>query len=119
MENKNWIIKGKVRQLIESDLIHHSFIYRINLTDGRWYIGRKKCSGNTINALNKYNSSNSFIKANTDQIISKTILYFTESKIDTTYYEMKEIIDSGWLDEKCLNNSILGKFYKTKISNNI
>lgn len=106
------------------------FIYKIrNKTTGQFYIGRKSLySHRTLPPLKGmkrkrkvvkesnwkyYQSSNSEVKKWNNEDIEKQILHYCKSKKALTYYEMEEQIKHNVLSEKhCLNDNILGKFFR-------
>lgn len=94
---------------------YHSFIYKICMNDGKYYIGKKQILNFTDKQIQGYNSSNVYIKENKNDIKEKTILTFVNNKIQATYFEVEFMIKYNWLDDKCLNNNMLGKIYKGKL----
>jgi len=63
----------------------------------------------------RYTSSSDVVKKHV--LLSKTILDIAYSKRELTYLETKLLFNSNALeDEKCLNENILGRFFKGNIT---
>ena len=61
----------------------------------------------------KYRSSNDDVKKWNDDDIKLEILKFCKSKKAMTYYELREIIKNDGLEsDNCLNNNIIGRFFR-------
>jgi len=111
------------------------FIYKIKKrTSAEFYIGRKSLySHRTLPPLKgqkrkrkvvkesnwkQYQSSHSEVKKWDVDEIEKQILRFCKSKKAMTYYELEEQIKHNVLHEShCLNDNILGKFYRKDLEN--
>ena len=117
-EKPSWIYNGKViDDISKTPKDSTSFIYRITLEDGRYYIGRKtmvkpKHTSGKNKGLSKgeynwksYTGSskelNSIIKTGVNY--KKEIIMFTFSRAETTYKETKEILNGALTDPNCLN----------------
>ena len=110
-----WVYK---EQIVEEEemMKHFGFAYRIELSNGQHYIGKKNVVNFTYNAINKYCSSNDTIKQNKSLISNKIILEWAESKRQLTYLETKyQFIYEVLEIEEFLNYNILGKFYRGKL----
>lgn len=73
----NWYIKNEDRIFDLTDMNNFGFIYIIKLKDDKFYVGKKQIKNFTYKNINKYNSSNEYIKKHIDDIISKEIIEFT------------------------------------------
>ncbi len=146
-KTNNWFYEGKeitsLSQMPEGTI---GFIYKIyNLDTGKYYIGRKTCSGLRKRRLtvkeklipeNKrktfiyevkessgwktYCGSNDVLKQEfkDGNKIRKEILYFCSTKAEITYMETKEILCSGALvDELSYNGWIKATIYKKYLLN--
>lgn len=112
------------------------FVYLINYTDGKKYIGKKLIRGyrrlkptlaqlairkNYVRTemvdlpFTKYEGSSKETEGHI--VLNKTILTLCDSKINLTYYEMKEMFARNvLLDETYLNKNISGKLFRGKIT---
>ena len=111
------------------------FIYKIRKpSTGEFYIGRKSLySYRTLPPLKgqkrkrkvvkesdwkRYQSSHADVKKWDSDDIEKRILRFCKSKKAMTYYELEEQIKHNVLQEShCMNDNILGKFYRKDLEN--
>jgi hypothetical protein len=110
-----WIYNNK--EVIEQPDLAIGFIYKItNLTNDRIYIGKKLF----IKYWQKYYGSSEELKADVKllghQSFKRDIIRFCNTKIDLTYYEVYYQCMHNVLTSNSYNRSILGKFYKGKIS---
>ena len=127
----DWVYNEKEVKSIDdlpNDCI--GFIYKIsNTKTNEYYIGKKNIyQRRTLPPLKgykrkrkvikeskwqSYRSSNDEVKSWNEENIKLEILRFCKSKKSLTYYELQEQIEHNvLLDEKCLNENILGKFYR-------
>lgn len=104
-------------------LAFRSFIYRITLPDGRYYVGRKnvyRCSGGKIVAESNwrdYWSSSKEVKALAASVgygaCRREILELLESTGKAGLAETRWlIVNNAMLDLKCLNGNIEGKYQR-------
>ena len=127
-----WIYKNKEINNL-SDIPNNAigFVYIIiNKETTEWYIGKKNLySYRTLPPLKgykrkrkvtkesnwlTYQSSNSTVKEWISPM--KEIIEWCNTKKQLTYREMQAIMCmSGLEDEKCLNDNILGKFFKSDL----
>lgn len=142
--NTNWIHKGEeiinINQFPKNAI---GFIYLIrNLTNGRYYYGRKTCISNskkrltlaekklpenqrkTFKIIEKENSWKSYTGSNkllnehvkAGHIIEKEIIQFCFSKAELTFYETRAIVCSEcMLTDSCYNDWISAKVYKRNL----
>ncbi len=139
-----WLTKDNIIIATAEDLPEgcFGFVYRIdNLTNGKFYIGKKQCFSNTkkkfgkrkLEAMTdkrskkyefiqkesdwaKYNGSNKELLEDIKKgdRINKTILEFGFTKYHLTYLELKHQCIEGVLEtEYCYNDNLLGKFYRS------
>jgi len=135
---KNKIIHWKYGNEIIDDICKTpegsiSFIYRITLEDGRYYLGRKtmkkpnytsgkmkgQCKGEY--SWRSYTGSSKELTALIKSGIKyeKEILKFCYSKAETTYEETKTILCSGALtDPNCFNFWIKATVYSKHLKEN-
>ena len=131
-----WKYSGKYITEI-SDMPENSigFIYKIRKKiTGEFYIGRKSLySHRTLPPLKgtkrkrkvvkesnwkEYQSSHAEVKKWDGDDIEKFILRFCKTKKAMTYYELEEQIKHNVLYEShCLNDNILGKFFRKDLEN--
>lgn len=125
----SWIYKNKeVKELADIPEGSIGFVYLIiNQETGEYYLGKKNIySQRTLPPLKgtkrkrkvikeadwvKYQSSNPTVK----QWVSpyKEIIEYCKNKKLLTYREMQALVCMSALeDDKCLNENVLGKFYK-------
>jgi hypothetical protein len=135
----NWNYKG--REITEVNMLPENavgFIYLIEFSNGRKYIGkkalfhkrtRKPLKGYKRKRVDyvesdwkKYNGSikneqfHEDFNSNRILIINKTILKVCMDKWGMTYYETKYQFETDCLVDQCYyNQNILGKFYRKKI----
>lgn len=111
------------------------FIYEVEFSNGKKYLGRKAFFHNrklpplkgykrkrkvvVESDWRKYIGSsknedlNESLKNGEITVVSKSILKFCESLWEMTYYETKHLFERDCiLDENYYNNNILGKFYR-------
>lgn len=106
------------------------FVYKItNTKTGEYYIGKKNFfSKRTLPPLKgkkrkrrvtremkwqTYRSSNDDVKEWEEEDIELEILRFCQTKKGMTYYEMKQqILHDVLADDKSMNGTILGKFWR-------
>ena len=94
---------------------YYGFIYMIEFESGDYYIGKRKFSS----GWKSYKSSCNIIKERikSGEFYRKNILCFVLTKQDSTYWELHYLISHNVLfNSNCLNDNILGKFYKGKIN---
>jgi hypothetical protein len=131
---KNWLYKET--EVTEESIPEGSegFVYKITHTPtGKYYIGKKSLwAKRTLPPLKgkkrkrrvikesdwkKYHSSNDWIKSqvkegNKDNF-KREIIQFCPSKKSLTYYELRWQMHYDVLaDDNCLNENLLGKFYR-------
>ena len=127
-----WIYRNKeVNRILDIPSGVIGFVYIIiNEITGEWYVGKKNLySFRTLPPLKgfkrkrkvtkesdwlKYQSSNDTVKSWISPM--KEILEYCYTKKELTYREMQAIICmSGLEDDKCLNDNVLGKFFKADL----
>ena len=129
-----WIYQGKVVDHIDKTPKGSiSFIYKITLDDGRYYIGRKtmvkpnytsgvkKGTPKGYYAWQNYNGSSKELLAliKGGKNYKKEILQFCFSKAETTYAETVNILCSGALtDPLCFNYWVKATIYSKHLQPN-
>jgi len=119
----------------------YGFVYELTLKDGKKYIGKRAFWSKTKKQLTKreveamenkrlkkwkyivkeskwrsYTSSSKVFGSR--DVVEKRIIRLCKDKISLTYWEMAEMIKQEVLfDDNYLNENLLGKFYKGKVSN--
>ena len=123
-----WIYKGKViDDVLKTPEGSLAFIYRITLSDGRYYIGRKtmwkpKFTSGKNKGVSKGEYPWKNYKGSSKELLSimkegkltytKDIIKFCYSKTETSYAETVEILCSGaLLDPNCFNYWIKATVY--------
>lgn len=110
-----WTYQGKVIDSIDKTPPNSfSFVYKITLEDGRYYLGKKfmwkpKYTSGKLKGTSRGEYSWKTYKGSSKELLeilknptvkyNKEILYFCFSKAETTYRETKEILCSGALTD--------------------
>ena len=113
-------MKSQTDNSIKEELKEENFglIYIItNLTNQRYYIGKK--------ALNKgkpwknyWGSSKDLladIKIMGKENFKRDILRYCDSSYELSYYEIEYMIRYNWLNNKCYNQNMSGRYFKSKL----
>lgn len=131
---QNWLYENK--EVTEESIPEGSegFVYKIiHIPTGKYYIGKKSLwAKRTLPPLKgkkrkrrvikesdwkKYHSSNDWIKTQVkegnEDDFRREIIQFCPSKKSLTYYELRwQMYYDVLADDKCLNENLLGKFYR-------
>ena len=98
----------------------YGLIYKItNTINGKYYIG-KKCL-NKGKKWEKYWGSSKDLQADIKQYgvehFTKDILIYCNNSYELSYYEIEYMIRYNWLSDKCYNQNMSGRYYKSKLNN--
>jgi len=131
---QNWLYENK--EVTEESIPDGSegFVYKItHIPTGKYYIGKKSLwAKRTLPPLKgkkrkrrvikesdwkKYHSSNDWIKSQVkegnEDNFKREIIQFCPSKKSLTYYELRwQMYYDVLADDSCLNENLLGKFYR-------
>jgi hypothetical protein len=96
----------------------YGVIYKItNLENGKYYIG-KKCLNKGKRWESYWGSSKELtadIKLYGKNKFTKDILRYCDNSYELYYWEIDTQIKYNWLDDKCYNQNISGKYFKSKL----
>ena len=97
----------------------YGLIYKItNTTNNKYYIGKKCLSKGK--PWEKYWGSSKELTADIKQLgkdkFTKEVLQYCESSYELSYYEIEYMIRYNWLSDKCYNQNMSGRYFKSKLN---
>lgn len=120
----DWILADDIKDLTVTN--YHSFVYRITLPNGEWYVGKKKVWVESKKKIKKesnwkdYWSSSKDLQARVTAAgevnCKREIIKLCVSAGEASWLELKALIETdAMLDSKCLNANVLMSFHKKVI----
>jgi len=102
----------------ETNNERYGLIYIItNLTNQRYYIG-KKCL-HKGKAWEKYWGSSKELLADMKTMgkenFKKEILKYCDTSYELSYHEIDQMVRHNWLSDKCYNQNMSGRYFKSKL----